>query len=135
MSGRLFTARSRRDTHHFPGIFILVIAWGVILQFIPALSRVSLSTIFSGGKPHACCAWLQSYVIFHRVNGYLTLFLIPAGVASGWVLARRTLGGEPATQVLFYLLGLLVFITGTLGMLDVRDTRQHRKWMLRGSFP
>jgi hypothetical protein len=87
------------------------IAWGVVFQFIPAIRR--------------------SYVGLHRANGYGTLLLIPAGVASGWVVARRAFGGKPVTQGLFYILGLLILVTGTLGMSKIRDTRQHRKWMLR----
>jgi len=89
------------------------IAWGVIFQFMPSLRR--------------------DYVALHRANGYGTLFLIPASVSSGWVVARHAFGGAPVTQALFYLLGLSVLVTGTIGMLNFRDTRQHRKWMLRMS--
>ena len=95
-----------------------------------------LPSLTSGGDlTLAMVAWLQSYVGLHRANGYGTLLLIPAGVASGWVVARRAFGGKPVTQGLFYILGLLILVTGALGISKISDTRQHRKWMLRESIP
>ncbi|KAF8343000.1 uncharacterized protein EI90DRAFT_3031025 [Cantharellus anzutake] len=64
-------------------------------------------------------AVLKNYISLHRLNGYITLLLTGINVATGW------------TQLMFYVLGLLTLISATLGMIYVRDIRQHRKWMLR----
>ena len=72
-------------------------------------------------------------MIVHRLNGYGLLLLISISVATGWICARRAQGGEPVVQTIYYILGLLTLIAGTLGMVYVRDARQHRKWMLRES--
>ncbi|KAF8326528.1 uncharacterized protein EI90DRAFT_3127739 [Cantharellus anzutake] len=94
--------------HVYSSFFL---AWGTIFEFLPVLRRRTL--------------------VLHSINGYIILAILPASIGSGFVIARRTIGGAPDTQVLFYLLGLLVLISATLGMVWVRDVRQHRKWMLR----
>ncbi len=60
----LFTAMSGRDNQHFP-MFILVIAWGVVLQFVPALSGVSLSSLsFQAGNLMLVVLGFRTTLIF-----------------------------------------------------------------------
>jgi len=87
------------------------IAWGIVLEFIPAICRRS--------------------IFLHRMIGYVLLVLILISVATGWIIARRAQGGEPSVQAVFYILGIFILISVTLGLVHARDVRQHRKWMLR----
>ncbi|KAF9029708.1 hypothetical protein BDZ89DRAFT_947656, partial [Hymenopellis radicata] len=66
-------------------------------------------------------------------SGYFVLLtLIPANVC-GAIAGNRAFGGEINAQSAYYTLGILTvgcFLTGFYNAR--RDTRQHRKWMLRG---
>ncbi|KAJ6510422.1 hypothetical protein C8R45DRAFT_964053 [Mycena sanguinolenta] len=85
---------------------------GAPLQFFPAMRRRA--------------------VILHRLNGYGILFCLIVGNICGSIIARRTIGGELNVQSGYMLLGLMVVVSGILGFYYVKkDTRQHRKWMLR----
>ncbi|KAJ7262792.1 hypothetical protein B0H12DRAFT_308910 [Mycena haematopus] len=71
-------------------------------------------------------------VILHRLNGYGVLFCLIVGNICGSIVARRSFGGELNVQSAYYILGLMVVYAGLLGAYNVKkDTRQHRKWMLR----
>ncbi|KAF7361274.1 hypothetical protein MSAN_01159800 [Mycena sanguinolenta] len=85
---------------------------GAPLQFFPAMRRRA--------------------VVLHRLNGYGVLFCLIVGNICGSIIARRTIGGELNVQSGYYLLGIMVVVSGILGFYYVKkDTRQHRKWMLR----
>ncbi|KAJ7280352.1 hypothetical protein C8J57DRAFT_124012 [Mycena rebaudengoi] len=85
---------------------------GAILQFLPALRRRKM--------------------VLHRLNGYGVLFTLIVGNISGSIIARRSFGGELNVQSAYYILGIMIVFSGFMGFYYVkRDTRQHRKWMLR----
>jgi hypothetical protein len=46
----------------------------------------------------------------------------------------RRFGGELNVQSSFYLLGLMIVFSLTMGITHVKQTRKHRKWMLRELF-
>ncbi|KAJ7641353.1 hypothetical protein FB45DRAFT_737652 [Roridomyces roridus] len=85
---------------------------GAPLQFLPAMRR--------------------RYVALHRLNGYGVLFCLIVGNICGSIIARRSFGGELNVQSAYYILGIMVVFSGIVGIYNVkRDTRRHRKWMLR----
>jgi hypothetical protein len=62
------------------------------------------------------------------------LFTLIVGNISGSIIARRSFGGELNVQSAYYILGIMIVFSGFMGFYYVkRDTRQHRKWMLRES--
>ncbi|KAJ7916560.1 hypothetical protein B0H13DRAFT_1997740 [Mycena leptocephala] len=84
----------------------------VLLQFFPAMRRRA--------------------VILHRLNGYGVLFCLIVGNICGGIVARRSFGGELNAQSAYYILAIMIAYTGLLGIYNVKkDTRRHRKWMLR----
>ncbi|KAJ7902703.1 hypothetical protein B0H14DRAFT_2667312 [Mycena olivaceomarginata] len=83
-----------------------------VLQFFPAIRRRA--------------------VILHRLNGYGVSFCLIVGNISGSIIARRSFGGELNTQSGYYTLGIMIVFAGLMGLYNVKkDTRRHRKWMLR----
>ncbi|KAJ6589089.1 hypothetical protein B0H19DRAFT_230385 [Mycena capillaripes] len=85
---------------------------GAVLQFIPSIRRRA--------------------VILHRLNGYGVLFCLIVGNICGSIIARRSFGGELNVQSAYMILGFMILFTGLMGIYNVKkDTRQHRKWMLR----
>ncbi|KAJ6607455.1 hypothetical protein B0H10DRAFT_1818124 [Mycena sp. CBHHK59/15] len=85
---------------------------GAILQFIPAIRRTR--------------------VALHRINGYGVLGTLIVGNIGGSIIARRSFGGELNVQSAYYILGIMVVFSGLQGYYYVKkDTRHHRKWMLR----
>ncbi|KAJ7475198.1 hypothetical protein B0H11DRAFT_1866068 [Mycena galericulata] len=74
----------------------------------------------------------QRYVILHRLNGYGVLFCLIVGNICGSIVARRSSGGELNVQSAYYILGIMVVFSGLMGIYNVKkDTRRHRRWMLR----
>ncbi|KAF8607563.1 hypothetical protein BDV93DRAFT_541817 [Ceratobasidium sp. AG-I] len=70
-------------------------------------------------------------IILHRINGYFVLCnLIPATVA-GSIVARRAFGGELNSQAAFFTVGSMIGFAAFMGISNVKQTRKHRKWMLR----
>jgi len=87
---------------------------GAVLQFFPAIRRRA--------------------VILHRLNGYGVSFCLIVGNICGSIIARRSIGGELNVQSGYYTLGIMVVFAGLMGLYNVKkDTRRHRKWMLRMS--
>jgi hypothetical protein len=105
-----------KQTLYKPCLFIHIyctIPGGIlaVFQFIPGIRRRA--------------------VIFHRINGYLSLFLVGLGTLGGTIVARRAFGGELNSQSGYYILSSLIMLCGAMGIANKRDTRKHRKWMLR----
>ncbi|KAJ7181434.1 hypothetical protein C8R43DRAFT_869378 [Mycena crocata] len=89
----------------FGGIF-------AVFQFLPAIRR---------GK-----------MILHRANGYGVLTCLVVGNISGAIVGRRAFGGELNVQAGYYTMGILIVVSACMGLYYARrDTRRHRKWMMR----
>ena len=75
-------------------------------------------------------------ILFHRLNGYVILFLSLVSTAGALMIARHAFGGGLDVQVVVGVLAI-VFI-GSLGLAYYNVKRlqleQHRAWMLRGWF-
>ncbi|KAJ7186750.1 hypothetical protein C8R46DRAFT_279162 [Mycena filopes] len=66
------------------------------------------------------------------MNGYGVLFCLLVGNVCGGIVARRSFGGELNVQSAYYMLAIMVIGAGCIGIYNVKkDTRRHRKWMLR----
>jgi hypothetical protein len=92
----------------------LTIVGGILvgLQFMPAIRRKS--------------------VLLHRVNGYTCLILLIVGNISGGIISRRAFGGEINAQSAYYVLAIMLIFSALMGYWYVKkNTRAHRKWMLR----
>jgi uncharacterized membrane protein len=87
-----------------------------ILQFVPQIRYKAL--------------------IVHRVMGYVSLFLLTMGAATGFILGRRSFGGEISTQTGVVFLGAMTLISAGLAYYNIKRLQidQHRKWMLRTWF-
>lgn len=105
-----------RQKLYKPNIFIhiyLSIIAGImaVFQFIPAIRRRKM--------------------ILHRLNGYMTLILLIPGTIAGAIVGRRAFGGSPSTQSAYYMATFLTVGAALTGYSKVKETRKHRKWMLR----
>ncbi|KAJ7183456.1 hypothetical protein C8R46DRAFT_884571 [Mycena filopes] len=66
------------------------------------------------------------------VPGYGVLTCLSVGNICGAIVARRSFGGELNVQAGYFVMALMVISAGSMGLVYVkRDTRRHRKWMLR----
>ncbi|KAJ7714083.1 hypothetical protein B0H16DRAFT_1809089, partial [Mycena metata] len=65
-------------------------------------------------------------------SGYGVLSCLLVSSVSGGILGRRAFGGELNVQAAYYMLAIMVIFAGSVGIYNVKkDTRRHRKWMLR----
>ena len=76
----------------------------------------------------------QKAVLFHRINGYIVIFLMAVAVVGGLMATSNSFGGDVAFQVANVLLGASVTICLAMAMISIKRLRidQHRAWMLRG---
>ncbi|KAG8947227.1 hypothetical protein FRC00_009239, partial [Tulasnella sp. 408] len=105
-----------RQKLYKPNIFIhiylsIIAGFMAVFQFIPAIRRRKM--------------------ILHRLNGYMTLILLIPGTIAGGIVGRRAFGGSPSTQSAYYTATFLTVGAALTGYSKVRETRKHRKWMLR----
>ncbi|KAJ3779001.1 hypothetical protein FB446DRAFT_711779 [Lentinula raphanica] len=92
----------------------LSIVGGILvgLQFLPNIRRKS--------------------VLLHRINGYTCILLLIIGNVCGGIISRRSFGGEINAQSAYYILAIMLIFAALMGYYNVkRNTRAHRKWMLR----
>jgi hypothetical protein len=75
-------------------------------------------------------------ILFHRLNGYVILFLSLVSTAGALMIARHAFGGGLDVQVAVGV--LTIMFLGSLGLAYYNVKRlqleQHRAWMLRGWF-
>lgn len=83
------------------------------LQFIPVIRR--------------------SFVLFHRINGYLVIILSLVSTAGAIMLARHSVGGRIEVQVGVGLLSIAFVVSLALAWYNIKrlQIEQHRAWMLR----
>ncbi|KAG9125722.1 hypothetical protein FRC07_006463 [Ceratobasidium sp. 392] len=87
-----------------------------VLQFIPQIRYKAL--------------------IVHRILGYVALLLLTIGVATGFVLGRRSFGGDMAVQTATIFLGAVTLLSAAIAYYNIKrlQINEHRKWMLRTWF-
>ena len=75
-------------------------------------------------------------LIVHRICGYIAVFLLVLGVATGFVLGRRSFGGDISIQTGVIFLGVSTLVSVALAYWNIKllQIDQHRKWMLRTWF-
>ncbi|KAK0470929.1 hypothetical protein IW261DRAFT_1672081, partial [Armillaria novae-zelandiae] len=68
----------------------------------------------------------------HHSGYFVLILLIPSNVC-GAIIGYRGFGGEINAQSMYYTLGILSSGCLLIGLTNVKkNTREHRKWMLRG---
>jgi len=105
-----------RQSLYFPNILLHIYlsmlgGFFAVFQFVPAVRR--------------------RYMVLHRINGYLILLCLIPGMISGAIVGRRAFGGSPSTQFAYYMSAMMTIVAACLGIGNVKNTRVHRKWMLR----
>ncbi|CAK5278245.1 unnamed protein product [Mycena citricolor] len=100
-----------------------------VFQFFPAIRRKNVLLHRLNGK----FLTLRVCDPAHGMpKGYGVLFCLVVGNICGAIVARRSIGGELNVQSAYYILAIMVVYSGLLGAYYVkRDTRLHRRWMLR----
>ncbi|CAE6391585.1 unnamed protein product [Rhizoctonia solani] len=75
-------------------------------------------------------------ILVHRISGYISIFLLFIGMASAFIITRRSFGGEMSSQTWTMTISALVLVMVTLGWVNIKRLQidQHRKWMLRTWF-
>ncbi|KAL2169047.1 hypothetical protein VTG60DRAFT_6546 [Thermothelomyces hinnuleus] len=88
----------------------------VILQFVPIIRR--------------------SFVLFHRINGYLIIILSLVSTAGAIMLARNSVGGRTEVQTSIGVLSIAFVVCLALAWYNIKrlQIEQHRAWMLRAWF-
>lgn len=88
----------------------------VVLQFVPVIRR--------------------TFVLFHRINGYVILLLSLVSTAGAFMLARNSVGGRTEVQTGIGLLSIAFLVSLALAWYNIKrlQIEQHRAWMLRAWF-
>ena len=84
-----------------------------LLQFVPYIRR--------------------TFVLFHRINGYVVLALLLPVNVSALLLARHAFGGDLAVQSFVGTFALITTVGAFMAWVNIKRLRidQHRAWMLR----
>ncbi|KAJ7036742.1 hypothetical protein C8F04DRAFT_464560 [Mycena alexandri] len=120
-------------TMYKPNLFIHI----YLATFGGLGSRPSIYTRYSPTQSYSPS--LEWYIPHIKLNcranhssGYGVLTCLSVGNISGAIVARRAFGGELNVQAGYFVMALMVIFGGAMGLVYVkRDTRRHRKWMLR----
>lgn len=85
----------------------------VVLQFIPVIRYKAL--------------------LFHRLNGYLVIFLVLIYSVTGMIISHVSFGGDFATQAFAGVFGVAVILSTALAYINIKrlQIEQHRAWMMR----
>jgi hypothetical protein len=68
----------------------------------------------------------------NQIIGYFVIITLVIGNVGGGIIARRSLGGEINVQTAYYILAIMTIGALLIGLINARrNTRLHRKWMLR----
>ncbi|KAK4149346.1 hypothetical protein C8A00DRAFT_18952 [Chaetomidium leptoderma] len=95
---------------------ILPAAFLACLQFVPFIRR--------------------TFVLFHRINGYLIIFLSLVSTAGVLMLAKNAVGGWLEVQIGIGVLSIAFLGSLALALYNIKrlQIEQHRAWMLRAWF-
>ncbi|KAF9261100.1 hypothetical protein L218DRAFT_961788 [Marasmius fiardii PR-910] len=75
----------------------------------------------------------RNYFLLHRINGYLVLITIFVSNVCGAIVTRRSFGGELNSQSVYYITAIMSNFSLVWAYMNVRrNTRTHRRWMMRG---
>lgn len=108
-----------------------------------SLDRVGILVHLAAILPAAFLACLQfvpvirrSFVLFHRINGYLIILLSLVSTAGAIILARHAVGGWMDVQTGVGVLSIAFVVSLALAWYNVKrlQIEQHRAWMLRAWF-
>ncbi|KAK1216286.1 hypothetical protein PQX77_021095 [Marasmius sp. AFHP31] len=114
-AGDMFWFRSKPYKASYAIHIILSTLGGICvgLQFLPTIRRNLM--------------WL------HRLNGTFCLATVVISNVGGCIVARRSFGGELNVQSAYYTIGIMSTAAMCAGFWYARkDTRKHRRWMMRG---
>ncbi|KAL0058512.1 hypothetical protein AAF712_014806 [Marasmius tenuissimus] len=114
-AGDMFWFRSKPYKASYAIHIILSTLGGICvgLQFLPTIRRNRM--------------WL------HRLNGTFCLVTVIISNVGGCIVARRSFGGELNVQSAYYTIGIISTVAMCAGFWYARkDTRKHRRWMMRG---
>ncbi|KAH7245792.1 hypothetical protein BKA59DRAFT_175952 [Fusarium tricinctum] len=89
----------------------------ICFQFIPALRQAK-------------------YAKFHRINGYVVLFLSALGTIGALIIEKRAMGGGSSNRIGTWILCTLFTGASIMGLVSIKRRRfeEHRAWMLRAWF-
>jgi uncharacterized membrane protein len=75
-------------------------------------------------------------LLFHRINGYLTIVLVFISNVGALMIARRAFGGGVETQAAVGSLVILTTVSVAMAYYSIKrlQIEQHRAWMLRAMF-
>jgi hypothetical protein len=78
----------------------------------------------------------RKWILFHRVNGYVILLLVLAGIVGAFMIARHAVGGGLDVQSGTGFLAIVVSVELGLAWWNIKKLQidQHRAWMLRAWF-
>jgi len=105
--------RKMYKVNYYIHLYLTIIGGMLVgIQFLPGLRRRA--------------------VTLHRINGYIVLVCLLPGNITGSIIAVKSFGGEINAQSAYYILGIMIVFSGLVGIYNVKkQTRAHRKWMLR----
>jgi uncharacterized membrane protein len=108
-----------------------------------SVDRIGILIHLAAILPAALLACLQfvpiirrTFVLFHRINGYLVITLSLVSTAGAFMLARNAVGGWMDVQMGVGVLSIAFVISLALAVYNVKrlQIEQHRAWMLRAWF-
>lgn len=75
-------------------------------------------------------------MMFHRINGYVTILMAFVGAAGGLMVARNAFGGGLDVQSAAGSLFIMFILALTMAYINIKrlQIEQHRAWMLRAWF-
>jgi uncharacterized membrane protein len=78
----------------------------------------------------------RTFVLFHRINGYVILVLSLVSTAGALMIARKSVGGRMDVQVGVGVLSIAFVASLSLALYNIKrlQIEQHRAWMLRAWF-
>lgn len=78
----------------------------------------------------------RTFVLFHRINGYLIVILSLVSTAGALMLARNAVGGWMDVQMAVGVLSIAFLSSLALALYNIKrlQIEQHRAWMLRAWF-
>jgi hypothetical protein len=122
------SADSPLDCYYYTGVSVDRI--GIIMHLVTILPAALLT----------CAQFVpvirRTFVLFHRINGYIILVLSLVSTVGGIMLARNAVGGWMDVQVGVGVMSIAFLGSLSLALYNIKrlQIEQHRAWMLRAWF-